>query len=622
MKNNDKNNKSVFSRILSSFKNMFVLLFGFGKHKQPIFDENAILSPRKVAIQNFKRNRLAMGGLILFITMTITIIIGSSIVPMELHGTETILKNLAPNRSYLKVPKGLKNVGVEKISTGIDFSVGLDTEGKIYVWGSKSNGVKNIPDEVKDIKIKDVSAGDRHIIAIGEDNKIYAWGLNSFNQAEVPMSLNSILMMKTPKEVYADNLYSAVLTEDNFLYIWGSTLSSGMDIVGTKDQGNVQKIATSASNTILLRTDGQVSYVGQRGTQLATLPEELSDGSHTYIDIAAGQEYGLALDSEGKLHAWGARDANGLATVPEALQDLKFTSISGGRFNFTAIEENGQVHTWGSNKFSQATLPKALEGKDVKTVNSSFYQNYAIGEDGSVTSWGHKGFMFGSDDYGRDLGTRLLHGGLITMFIGAIAVLISTVIGVTVGLISGFYGGVIDNVLMRMAEIVNSFPFLPLAITLSTIVTGTLSQAQKLAMIMVILGVLSWPGLARLVRGQILAEREKDFVLAARALGLPNKTIIMKHILPSVVNIIIVSMTLSYAGSLLTESGLSFLGFGVSAPSASWGNMLIGSQDSKVIEVYWWRWLFPALAVLMAALSVNLVGDGLREALDPKSNEK
>ena len=174
--------------------------------------------------------------------MTITIIIGSSIVPMELYGTETILKNLAPNRSYLKVPKGLKNVGVEKISTGIDFSVGLDTEGKIYVWGSKSNGVKNIPDEVKDIKIKDVSAGDRHIIAIGEDNKIYAWGLNSFNQAEVPMSLNSILMMKTPKEVYADNLYSAVLTEDNFLYIWGSTLSSGMDIVGTKDQGNVQKV--------------------------------------------------------------------------------------------------------------------------------------------------------------------------------------------------------------------------------------------------------------------------------------------------------------------------------------------------------------------------------------------
>ena len=175
---------------------------------------------------------------------------------------------------------------------------------------------------------------------------------------------------------------------------------------------------------------------------------------------------------------------------------------------------------------------------------------------------------------------------------------------------------------MRIAEIINSFPFLPLAITLSTIVSGSLSQSQKLAMIMVILGVLSWPGLARLVRGQILAEREKDFVLAARALGLPNKTIIMKHILPSVVNIIIVSMTLSYAGTLLTESGLSFLGFGVALPQPSWGNMLIGSQDSRVIEVYWWRWLFPALAVLFAALSVNLVGDGLREALDPKSNEK
>ena len=208
------------------------------------------------------------------------------------------------------------------------------------------------------------------------------------------------------------------------------------------------------------------------------------------------------------------------------------------------------------------------------------------------------------------------------MFVGAIAVLISTVIGVTVGLIAGFYGGLIDNILMRVAEIINSFPFLPLAITLSTILSGSLSQAQRLAMIMVILGILSWPGLARLVRGQILAEREKDFVLAARALGLPNKTIILKHILPSVVNIVIVSMTLSYAGSLLTESGLSFLGFGVALPQPSWGNMLIGSQDSRVIEVYWWRWLFPALSVLLAALSVNLIGDGMREALDPKSNEK
>ena len=373
---------------------------------------------------------------------------------------------------------------------------------------------------------------------------------------------------------------------------------------------------------ILLLEDGTVASIGQKGTQIADIPESLTDGTVNVVQVTAGQNKGLALDDQGKLHAWGDSDAIGLHLVPAELEGKTVTAISGGRYNFNAILDDGSVVSWGSDKYGQSSVPSSLDGKKVVEINSEFFQNFAVTEDGSVHTWGNKGFLLGSDDYGRDIGVRLLHGGRITMFVGAIAVLISTFIGVTVGLISGFYGGFIDNLLMRIAEIINSFPFLPLAITLTTIVGGVLNQSQKLAMIMVILGVLSWPGLARLVRGQILAEREKDFVLAARALGLPNKTIIMKHILPSVVNIIIVSMTLSYAGTLLTESGLSFLGFGVALPQPSWGNMLIGSQDSRVIEVYWWRWLFPALAVLFAALSVNLVGDGLREALDPKSNEK
>ena len=208
------------------------------------------------------------------------------------------------------------------------------------------------------------------------------------------------------------------------------------------------------------------------------------------------------------------------------------------------------------------------------------------------------------------------------MTVGAVAVLISTFIGVLVGLIAGFYGKWLDNFLMRFAEIISSFPFLPLAITLSDFVGRRMAENQRILMIMVILGIISWPGLARLVRGQILAEREKEFVLAARALGIKSKIVIIRHILPNVINLIIVSMTLSYAGSLLTEAGLSFLGFGVKPPSPSWGNMLTGAQRPEVIQFYWWRWVLPALAVLFTALSVNLVGDGLREAMDPRANEK
>ena len=200
--------------------------------------------------------------------------------------------------------------------------------------------------------------------------------------------------------------------------------------------------------------------------------------------------------------------------------------------------------------------------------------------------------------------------------------MISTFLGLLIGLIAGFYGKWVDNLLMRFAEVISSFPFLPLVITLSSFLQGKLTQTERLMMIMVILGLISWPGLARLIRGQILAEREKDFVLAARALGIRSNVIILRHILPNIINIVIVSMTLSYAGSLLTEAGLSFLGFGVVPPSPSWGNMLNGAQQSSVIQLYWWRWILPALCVLIAALSVNIVGDGLRDAMDPKANEK
>ncbi|HPD12175.1 MAG TPA: ABC transporter permease, partial [Bacilli bacterium] len=132
----------------------------------------------------------------------------------------------------------------------------------------------------------------------------------------------------------------------------------------------------------------------------------------------------------------------------------------------------------------------------------------------------------------------------------------------------------------------------------------------------------SWPGLCRLVRGQILSEREKDFVTAARALGIREKNIIIRHILPNVINVIILNTTLSYAGSLLTEAGLSFLGFGVVPPKPSWGNLLTGAQNLSVIQEYWWLWILPALFIVVTALSINLIGDGLREAMDPKANQR
>ena len=149
-----------------------------------------------------------------------------------------------------------------------------------------------------------------------------------------------------------------------------------------------------------------------------------------------------------------------------------------------------------------------------------------------------------------------------------------------------------------------------------------MDSQSKMILIMVILGLLSWPGLARLVRAQILIEREKDFVLAARAMGIKERSIIIRHIMPNVISMVLVDMTLSYAVMMLQEAALSFLGFGVQKPQPSWGNMLNSAQQATTIENYWWQWILPAICVLIAALSINLIGNALGDAIDPKSNEK
>lgn len=609
---------NVFKKLLSSIGSMFKRLFAFGGSNVEFDDE--LMSPREMITKNFFRNRLAVGGLIMFIIMASTVVVGSFAFPVNFNDNAPSLRNTAPGKNFLKVPSKIQKEGVSHITSGVSYSLGVNNDGKVYFWGVNTEGIKDFPEEIKNGKVKDLASGDRHAIAIMEDNSLVAWGLNTFEQGSIPINVEQAALKERPKKVFAGDLFSGLLTEKGTVFIWGSTLNSKLDLIPKAIQGHVVDVVVGGANALYLLDDGTVAVNGLKGKPVeARIPEELQDGSVKIVDIALTNDVALALDDKGQLHIWGS-NASLAYRMPEEIHALDVAKIEGARDHFTVLDTSGHVHAWGSTSHAQADT-KPVDGKTYDDIYSGYYQTYA-NKDGKVTGFGFRGFLLGSDDWGRDVSLRLIHGGRITMFIGVISVLISTSIGVLVGLIAGFYGGRIDNLLMRFAEIVSSFPFLPLAITLSTLMADKLNQSQRLFMVMIILGIISWPGLARMIRGQILAEREKDFVLAARALGLPTGKIIFKHILPAVFNIIIVTMTLGYAGNLLTESGLSFLGFGVVPPQPSWGNMLTTSQSAKVIEHYWWQWVLPALCVLLAALSVNLVGDGLREAMDPRANEK
>ena len=226
-----------------------------------------------------------------------------------------------------------------------------------------------------------------------------------------------------------------------------------------------------------------------------------------------------------------------------------------------------------------------------------------------------KEHLLGTDEIGRDVFTRLLYGGQVSLGVGFAAVILQVVIGVTLGAIAGYFGGWVDACIMRLIDIVMCFPFYVIAISMAALLGPSAWN------VVLIIGVLSWPGVARIVRGQMLSMRSREFIEASRCLGLTSREIILKHMLPNTLSPIIVYATLGMANAILTEAGLSFLGMGVNPPQPSWGNMLTNAQSMRVLTRQWWRWLPPGMCIFFTVLSINFLGDGLRDALDPRTKQ-
>ena len=242
--------------------------------------------------------------------------------------------------------------------------------------------------------------------------------------------------------------------------------------------------------------------------------------------------------------------------------------------------------------------------------SSRQYDSYSVP---SAKHW------LGTDKYGMDMLTRLMYGGRVSLMIGFIVIIIETVLGVILGGIAGYFGGWVDNLIMRLVDIFYCIPSMPIILILGAAMDQQrVEPGKRLIYLMLILGILGWAGIARLVRGQILSLREQEFMTATEACGISVKSRIFKHLIPNVIPQLIVNCTMGLGSVIITEATLSFLGLGVKFPFASWGNIINDVNNTHVLTTYWFIWIPAGLLLLLTVLAFNLVGDGLRDAFDPK----
>lgn len=226
----------------------------------------------------------------------------------------------------------------------------------------------------------------------------------------------------------------------------------------------------------------------------------------------------------------------------------------------------------------------------------------------------------GTDDYGRDVATRLMLAGRISLTVGLASMLLSLVLGATLGIVAGHVRGIVEGIIMRLADLLMSIPSIPLLIVLAAILSELkVDPDQRIYIVMVMLSLIGWPSIARLVRGQVLSLREEPFMRATEVLGLSTRSRQFHHLLPNVMPLLIVVATLTTASSILSESALSFLGLGVLPPNASWGNMISAANSLIDFQNHWWLWLPPGVALFITIVAINVLGDRLRDLFDPRS---
>ncbi len=529
-----------------------------------------VLSPGMMVFKRFIRNKLAIVGIIIIVFMFLFSFVGGLICPYSqsqvFYTTEKILKDYAGATAIDQYQIQQKD-GVELPSDIFSKTLIATSTGK-YVFESRKGDLMGIGN-------------------VGEG--VY-----------VIYSLEQVKMLLKKNAAYD----AAVAAGENFFTDGDKTYLFQDSGAATPDVYEATELAVAAMKSFTgYAKDTKFSYEFYRGALVAEADGEKSfeaDGK-TYTvegDVILDGDTEYAFISDQNFNA-----ANSGVFISPAYKHAAMDAVEAGQSSFVFADENGEdVEYVIENKNGQYTFRKYQETRVIDTYARP-----------SAAHW------VGTDANGMDLLARLMYGGRISLLIGFVVIFIEVFIGMIMGGIAGFFGGWVDNLLMRFVDVVYCIPTMPLYLILGSIMDYYQASATtRIYMLCIIMAVIGWVGIARIVRGQILSLREQEFMVAAEATGISTYRRIFKHLIPNVVPQLIVFASMGLGDVILAEATLSFLGLGIKYPAASWGSIINAVNDSYVMSNYVFVWLPAGLFILLTVLAFNFIGDGLRDAFDPK----
>jgi peptide/nickel transport system permease protein len=549
-----------------------------------------VLSPSALVFRRFIRNRLAIVGVVVLLFMFLFSFLGAELSPYGYQELFYTTEERLQDFGGIQKNEDLRFL----VKENVDYSSGARAymlkalgEGKnSYKYGDKVYDIEPLSDRVYLIHSASEVAS---IMQLGKKHMFVA-------DEEVPAELEAAAMEAIERGQSEIDVAGQIYTIE----------SSGREhkIYSTLP------IALASYNVVNFdNPESKNSFDFQFAIEQAVLA-----GAGEYMVEVEGKSYEVKVDEEGQAEI--RLDNTLYATLSphmvNALNQSLHLPIGFVAETLNAIENK-------SNSFTYT-----LNGEEREFVLEIRYERWVIREMSSVTVYNirsapSKEHWLGTDATGMDMFTRLMYGGRVSLLVGFVVVFIAMFIGVILGGLAGYFGGVVDMVIMRLVEIFFCIPTLPILIILGAIMDELkLGGSARLIYMMVVLGVLSWAGIARLVRGQILSLREQEFMVAAEATGLSVNRRIYRHLIPNVIPLLIVTATMSLGSTIITESTLSFLGLGVKYPTATWGNIINAVSTSYDMNNFPWLWMPAGFCIVITVLAFNFVGDGLRDAFDPR----